>query len=125
MKDTLLRPTSTLSQPGSIMSEGDIRRRGKLMKVFVEKCGFIYCLAITPSSSTEFLGRPAWFTERIRLVWDFYPTAEKFEPDVAIGRLSVMEQERVIVEDLLLCMLVSISLKSILKKYSCIYFKGY
>jgi hypothetical protein len=29
MKDTLLRPTSTLSQPGSIMSEGDIRRRGR------------------------------------------------------------------------------------------------
>jgi len=37
-------------------------------------------LVITPSSSTEFLGRPAWFTERLRLVWDFYPTPEKFEP---------------------------------------------
>jgi hypothetical protein len=28
MKDTLLRPTSTLSQPGSIISDGEIRRRG-------------------------------------------------------------------------------------------------
>ncbi len=81
---------------------------------------------MTPSSSTEFLGRPAWFTERLRLLWDFYPTPEKFEPvnksffffvklqfslffkDVAIGRLSVIEQEAIIVEDLLLCMLVSI-----------------
>lgn len=35
---------------------------------------------MTPSSSTEFLGRPAWFNERLRLVWDFYPTPEKFEP---------------------------------------------
>jgi hypothetical protein len=84
-------------------------------------------LAITPSSSTEFLGRPSWLNERLRLQWDFYPTPEKFEPvrafaletiqfcerflpvkDVAIGRLSVMEQEAIIVEDLLLCMLVSI-----------------
>jgi hypothetical protein len=39
-----------------------------------------FCLVITPSSSTEFLGRPAWFTERLRLLWDFYPTPEKFEP---------------------------------------------
>jgi hypothetical protein len=31
MKNTLIRPTSTLSQPGSIISEGDIRRRGKIM----------------------------------------------------------------------------------------------
>ncbi|CAF3787341.1 unnamed protein product, partial [Adineta steineri] len=88
MKDTLLRPMSTLSQPGSIMSDGDIRRR-----------------TVTPSSSTEFLSRPPWFNERLRLLWDFYPTPEKFEPDVAIGRLSVMEQEAIIVEDLLLCML--------------------
>jgi len=28
MKDRLIRPTSTLSQPGSIISDGDIRRRG-------------------------------------------------------------------------------------------------
>ncbi|CAF1021358.1 unnamed protein product [Rotaria sp. Silwood1] len=89
MKDTLLRPaTATISQPASIISENDIRRR-----------------VLTPSSSTEFLGRPAWFNERLRLVWDFYPTPEKFEPDVAIGRLSVIEQEAIIVEDLLLCML--------------------
>ncbi|CAF3021039.1 unnamed protein product [Rotaria sp. Silwood2] len=89
MKDTLLRPTTaTISQAGSIMSENDIRRR-----------------ILTPSSSTEFLGRPAWFNERLRLIWDFYPTPEKFEPDVAIGRLSVIEQEAIIVEDLLLCML--------------------
>ncbi|CAF0794160.1 unnamed protein product [Adineta ricciae] len=88
MKDNLLRPTSTLSQPGSIMSDGEIRRR-----------------AITPSTSTEFLGRPSWLNERLRLLWDFYPTPEKFEPDVAIGRLSVAEQEAIIVEDLLLCML--------------------
>ncbi|UJR27736.1 hypothetical protein I4U23_009013 [Adineta vaga] len=88
MKDTLLRPTSTISQAGSIISEGEIRRR-----------------AITPSSSTEFFGRPPWLNERLRLQWDFYPTPEKFEPDVAIGRLSVMEQEAIIVEDLLLCML--------------------
>ncbi|CAF1011178.1 unnamed protein product [Adineta steineri] len=72
----------------SIMSDGDIRRR-----------------TVTPSSSTEFLSRPPWFNERLRLLWDFYPTPEKFEPDVAIGRLSVMEQEAIIVEDLLLCML--------------------
>ncbi|CAF4422889.1 unnamed protein product [Rotaria socialis] len=88
MKDTLLRPSATVSQAGSIISENDIRRR-----------------VMTPSSSLEFLGRPAWFTERLRLVWDFYPTPEKFEPDVAIGRLSVIEQEAIIVEDLLLCML--------------------
>jgi hypothetical protein len=31
MKETLLRPTSTLSQPGSIISDGDIRRRGKII----------------------------------------------------------------------------------------------
>lgn len=37
-------------------------------------------LAITPSTSTEFLGRPAWVNERLRLIWDFYPTPEKFEP---------------------------------------------
>jgi len=30
MKDTLLRPTSTMSQPGSIISEGEIRRRGEI-----------------------------------------------------------------------------------------------
>jgi len=80
MKNTLIRPTSTLSQPGSIISEGDIRRRGKIMILpffFNEK--FLF-LVMTPSSSTEFLGRPAWFTERLRLVWDFYPTPEKFEP---------------------------------------------
>jgi hypothetical protein len=42
MKGTLLRPTSTLSQPGSIISDGDIRRRGErrillfvLMKFFL------------------------------------------------------------------------------------------
>ncbi len=29
MKEMLLRPTSTLSQPGSIISDGEIRRRGK------------------------------------------------------------------------------------------------
>ena len=80
MKDTLLRPTSTLSQPGSIMSEGDIRRRGKLMIFCFEMKDLFTFLVITPSSSTEFLGRPAWFTERLRLVWDFYPTPEKFEP---------------------------------------------
>jgi hypothetical protein len=34
MKDLLLRPTSTLSQPGSIISDGDIRRRGELI-VFI------------------------------------------------------------------------------------------
>jgi len=89
MKDTLLRPISTAtSHAGSVISEGEIRRR-----------------AITPSISTEFFGRPAWFSERLRLIWDFYPTPEKFEPDVAIGRLSVIEQEAIIVEDLLLCML--------------------
>jgi hypothetical protein len=92
-----------------------------------------FVLVITPSSSTEFLGRPAWLAERIRLIWDFYPTPEKFEPvnsfsiyntklllcsskDVAIGRLSVMEQEAIIVEDLLLCMLVSISIR--INKYN-------
>ncbi len=100
-------------------------------------------LVITPSTSTEFLGRPAWFNERIRLLWDFYPTPEKFEPvnkyspsnvfflrfhfvkDVAIGRLSVTEQEAIIVEDLLLCMLVSIYLNRLLKIILCLFNKGY
>lgn len=30
MKDTLLRPTSTASQVGSVISENDIRRRGNV-----------------------------------------------------------------------------------------------
>ena len=71
-----------MSQPGSIMSEGEIRRRGKQQSMVTQTPvhGPLPIAAITPSSSTEFLGRPSWVTERIRLLWDFYPTPEKFEP---------------------------------------------
>lgn len=37
MKDTLLRPTSTVSQPGSVISEGEIRRRGRMKILVFEK----------------------------------------------------------------------------------------
>ncbi|CAF1465704.1 unnamed protein product, partial [Didymodactylos carnosus] len=89
LKENLLRPSSTqpsLSIPSEIYQKFhkeniDTRRRG------------------------DYPQRPPWFTERLGLVWDFYPTPQKFEPDVALGRSTIVEQEKIIVEDLLLCML--------------------
>lgn len=47
---------------------------------------------------------PSWMNERPYLSWDFYPNPEKFETDSDVGKLSLTQQEDMIIEDLLNCM---------------------
>ena len=61
MKDTLLRPTSTFSQPGSIISDGDIRRRSKITVYSMRKS----LLFISFSNHTININWISWSTSMV------------------------------------------------------------
>jgi hypothetical protein len=65
-------------------------------------------------SGSQFQDYPIWLNERAFLSWDFYPNSEKFEQDVDSNKLSLSQQEDMIIDDILNCMSVRQILETIL-----------
>jgi gamma-tubulin complex component 2 len=107
MKEKVMRGSTSHSTGLNNLSSGNINNKLVNSKTMILPSSSTSIQSAHKSNQREIMNLtqyPNWVNDRIFLNWDFFSNPDKFESDNEVNKLPMSQQENMIIEDLLNCM---------------------